>query len=86
MQETQETHVQSSGGEDPLEEEMATCSNILAWKFQFSRGAWQHTVHTHTYILLSTLGYRNSRLPLGRVAGAEIRTVHVYVLSRFCCV
>ena len=20
------------GGEDPLEEEMATCSNILAWK------------------------------------------------------
>ena len=37
----------------------------------------------HTYILLSTLGYGNSRLPLGRAAGAEIRTVHVYVLSRF---
>ena len=53
MQETQETQVQSSGGEDLLEEEMATCSNILAWKFQFSRGAWQHTVHTHTHTHLT---------------------------------
>ena len=28
----QETGVRSLGREDPLEEEMATCSNILAWK------------------------------------------------------
>ena len=28
----QETRVQSLGWEDPLEEEMATCSSILAWK------------------------------------------------------
>ena len=28
----QETRVRSLGGEDPLEEEMATHSNILAWK------------------------------------------------------
>ena len=28
----QETWVQSLGWEDPLEEEMATHSNILAWK------------------------------------------------------
>ena len=28
----QETWVQSLGGEDPLEKEMATHSNILAWK------------------------------------------------------
>ena len=83
----QETQVQSSGGEDPQEEEMATCCNIPAWKFQFSRGARQRTVHTHTYVLLSTLAYRNSRLPLGRAAGAEIRrTVHRYALSRFSCV
>ena len=27
----QETRVQSLGGEDPLEKEMATHSNILAW-------------------------------------------------------
>ena len=31
-QETQETWVRSLGQEDPLEREMATCSNILAWK------------------------------------------------------
>ena len=28
----QETQVQSPGGEDPLEEEMATHSSILAWE------------------------------------------------------
>ena len=28
----QETQVQSLGGEDPLEKEMATQSSILAWK------------------------------------------------------
>ena len=32
MQETQETWVPSLGQEDPLEEEMATHSRILAWK------------------------------------------------------
>ena len=29
----QETQVQSLGGEDPLEKEMATFSNIVTWKF-----------------------------------------------------
>ena len=37
MQEMQETLVQSLGGEDPLEEEMATHSSILAWKFPWQR-------------------------------------------------
>ena len=32
MQETQETWVRSLGGEDPLEEEMATHSSSLAWR------------------------------------------------------
>ena len=32
MQETQEMQVQSLDQEDPLEEEMATHSNMLAWK------------------------------------------------------
>ena len=32
MQETQDTWVGSLGQEDPLEEEMATHSSILAWK------------------------------------------------------
>ena len=32
MQEMQETQVQSLGQEDPLEEEMATHSSVLAWR------------------------------------------------------
>ena len=32
----QETQVQSLGGEDPLEKEMATHSNILAWRFPWT--------------------------------------------------
>ena len=32
MQETQDMQVQSLGWEDPLEEEMATHSSILAWR------------------------------------------------------
>ena len=31
-QEMQETQNQSLGQEDPLEEEMATCSSVLAWR------------------------------------------------------
>ena len=36
MQETQETWVLSLGQEDPLEEGMATHSNILAWKIPWT--------------------------------------------------
>ena len=32
----QETQVQSLGGEDPLEKEMAAHSSILAWKIQWT--------------------------------------------------
>ena len=32
MQETQETQVQPLGQENPLEEEMATHSSVLAWR------------------------------------------------------
>ena len=36
MQETQEPRVQSLGQEDPLKEEMATRSSILAWKIPWT--------------------------------------------------
>ena len=36
MQETQETQVRSLGGEDPLEEETATHSSILAWEIPWT--------------------------------------------------
>ena len=35
----QETQVRSLGWEDPLEEEMATHSSILAWRIPMDRGA-----------------------------------------------
>ena len=31
-----ETQVQPLGWEDPLEEEMATCSSVLAWKIPWT--------------------------------------------------
>ena len=40
MQKIQEMHVQSLGWEDPLEEDMATHANILAWGIPMDRGAW----------------------------------------------
>ena len=40
----QENWVRSLGWEDPLEEGMATHSNILAWRIPMGRGAWA-TVH-----------------------------------------
>ena len=43
MKEAQETWAQSQGQEDALEEEMATYSNILAWKIPWTEepgGLW----------------------------------------------
>ena len=40
-----ENWIQSRGWEDPLEEGVATHSNILAWRIPIDRGAWQATVH-----------------------------------------
>ena len=39
IQQTKEMQVQSLGWEDPLAEEMATHSSILAWEIH-DRGAW----------------------------------------------
>ena len=40
-----EMWVQALGWEDPLEEGMATRSNILAWRIPMDRGTWWGTVH-----------------------------------------
>ena len=39
----QETWVSSLGWEDPLEEDMATHSSILAWRNPMDREAWRAT-------------------------------------------
>ena len=45
MLEPQETQVRSLGGEDPLEKEMATHSNILAWKIPWTEDpGWLQTM------------------------------------------
>ena len=41
----QETPVPSLGQEDPLEEDMATHSSILAWRIPMDRGTWGAIVH-----------------------------------------
>ena len=54
MQGIQETLTWSLGGQDPLEEEMATLSSILAWKISWTEGP----VH----------GVSKSQTPLGNWA------------------
>ena len=39
----QEMRVRSLGWEDPLEEEVAIHSSILAWRIPMNRGAWWAT-------------------------------------------
>ena len=41
----QQTWIRSQGWEDPLEEGMATHSNILAWRIPMDRGVWRATAH-----------------------------------------
>ena len=71
MQEMQEMWVRSLGGEDPLEEDMATSSSILAWKTHGQRslagygpGGCKESdmtectrthTHTHTHSLINLL-------------------------------
>ena len=43
-----ETWVQSLAWEDPLEENMATHSDICAWRIPMDREAWWATVHVAT--------------------------------------
>ena len=45
MQQPHKMQPWSLGGEDPLEESMATHSSIVAWRILQDRGAWQATVY-----------------------------------------
>ena len=63
----QEMQVHLLGREDPLEEEMATHSSILAWGIPLDRGAWRATVHgvTKKQTRLNTIMDRNISLADG---------------------
>ena len=54
-----ETWVQSLGGEDPLEEGMATHSSILAWRIPVDRGAWRAAVHGVTELDVTARPHAN---------------------------
>ena len=68
-----ETQVQSLGWEDPLEEEMATHSSILAMENSTDRGAWWATVHgvtkswtrLNSHIQLAGPQFSDQKLNLG---------------------
>ena len=49
-----ETQIPSLGQEDPLEKEIATHSNILAWEIPWTKEPHTHT-HTHTLINTKTI-------------------------------
>ena len=43
-----ETQFSSLGGEESLEEDMATYTSIIAWRIPMDRGAWRAAVHRVT--------------------------------------
>ena len=77
-----ETWVQSLGWEDPLEEGMATHSNILAWRISVNRGAWRATEwtcrvghnwatkHTHTWRDMES-SFRPGLVPVSQAPSAK---------------
>ena len=43
-----EMQFSSLDGEEPLEEDMATYTSIIAWRIPMDRGAWRAAVHRVT--------------------------------------
>ena len=73
MQETQEMQVWSRGGEDPLEEEMATHSSILAWEMPWAEEPGG----------LQSMGSQNSRVQLSNWTGMYDSKYMVSFLREF---
>ena len=71
MQESQETQDRSLGQKDPLEEEMTTCSSILAWRIPWTEetGGYQSMGLQRVRYDLATehehVKGRNPKLPAG---------------------
>ena len=77
MQETQETRVWYLSREDPLKEEMAAHSSIIAWRIPMDRGAWWVTFCrvTKNQILLkwlSTYAPRSSNVRVEQAWAREL--------------
>ena len=71
----QETWVRSLSGEDSLEEDTATHSDILAWRIPMDRGAWRAAVR----------GVAKSRTQLSAarrfLPGARLSALHTFLFD-----
>ena len=56
---TQKTWVQSLGQEDPLEDETAAHSSIVAWRIPWIKDYWRATVHK----VAESLTWLNTQAP-----------------------
>ena len=77
----QETQVWFLGQEDPLEEDMATYSGILAWRIPMDRGAWWAIIHGVTQsdtIEQLTLPFSLSSNPVAFNSGYTLETTWAF--------
>ena len=77
MQDTQETWVRSLGQEDPLEEEMATHSSILAWKIPWRVELQFSSVAQSCPTLCDPMDYSTPGLPVHHQL-PELTQTHVH--------
>ena len=73
MQEMQEMQAQSLGREDPLEEEMATRSSILAWRILWT----EESGRLHS-MGLQRVGHK--------VAESDLAHTHAHIHSTYVCI
>ena len=81
-----ETWVRSQDWEDPLEEGMATHSNILAWRIPMDRGAWCAAVHGVAKICTQLNDYALHSTAIEGVGLHSLRLIFellLLLLSRF---
>ena len=77
MQDTQETWVRSLGQEDPLEEEMATHSSILAWNIPWRVELQFSSVAQSCPTLCNPMDYSTPGLPVHHQL-PELTQTHVH--------
>ena len=80
MQEMQEIWVQSLGWEDPLEQEVATHCNVLAWKIPWTEGLWWTAGQgvTKSWTQLKQLSMHRSNLSIHQQLNGLKGTIYLY--------
>ena len=79
MQEISETWVLSLGWEDPMKEEMATHSSILAWRLPIDIGAWWVMVQRITkFDMIEVTEYAGTVI---WVTNTRSSMINIYILN-----